>query len=107
MNHLALFNGIGGFQLAAQWVGWNNIAHVEIDDFCNKVVAYHFPKSKCHLDIKEFNAKEYAGKIDIISGGFPCQPYSSAGSRKGKEDDRHLWPEMLRTIREIIYLFAI
>ena len=101
MNHLALFNGIGGFQLAAHWAGWNNVAHVEIDSFCNKVVAQHFPDSKCHLDIKEFNGKEYNGRIDIISGGFPCQPYSAAGKRKGKEDDRHLWPEMLRTIREV------
>jgi len=101
MNHLALFNGIGGFQLAAHWAGWNNIAHVEIDDFCNKVVASHFPESKCHLDIKEFNGKKYAESIDIISGGFPCQPFSTAGYRKGTKDDRHLWPEMLRIISEV------
>jgi DNA (cytosine-5)-methyltransferase 1 len=101
MKHLALFNGIGGFQLAAHWLGWENIAHVEIDEFCNKVVAHHFPQSKCHTDIKQFNGKEYNGSIDIISGGFPCQPYSAAGKRLGKEDDRHLWPEMLRTIREV------
>ena len=101
MKHLALFNGIGGFQLAAHWVGWKNVAHVEIDPFCNEVVARHFPESKCHTDIKEFNGKEYEGTIDIISGGFPCQPFSVAGKRKGKEDDRNLWPEMFRVIRQV------
>jgi len=101
MKHLALFNGIGGFQLAANWIGWDNVAHVEINEWCNKVVNQHFPNSKCYTDIKKFNGKEYANTIDIISGGFPCQPFSVAGERKGKEDDRYLWPEMLRTIREI------
>lgn len=101
MKHLALFNGIGGFQLAASWIGWNNIAHVEIDEWCNSKIAKHFPESKCYLDIKDFNGKEYKGKIDIITGGFPCQPFSVAGKQKGKGDDRHLWPEMLRVIREV------
>lgn len=101
MKHLSLFNGIGGFQLAAHWVGWNNVAHVEIDDWCNKVVAQHFPNSKCFTDIKDFNGKEYEGAIDIISGGFPCQPFSTAGKRKGEEDDRNLWPEYLRIIQEV------
>ena len=101
MNHLSLFNGIGGFQLAAHWAGWNNVAHVEIDDFCNKVVAKHFPESQCFKDIKQFDGKQFKGSVDVISGGFPCQPYSLAGKRKGTEDDRHLWPEMLRTIREV------
>ena len=101
LNHLSLFNGIGGFQLAAHWCGWNNVAHVEIDPFCNKVVAYHFPESQCFTDIKQFDGNQFRWTIDIISGGFPCQPYSTAGKRKGKEDERHLWPEMLRTIREV------
>ena len=101
MKHLALFNGIGGFQLAASWMNWNNIAHVEIDEWCNSKIAKHFPDSKCYLDIKDFNGKEYEGKIDIITGGFPCQPFSVAGKQKGKGDDRHLWPEMLRVIREV------
>jgi len=101
LTHLALFNGIGGFQLAADWAGWENVAHVEINDWCNRVVKQHFPNSKCYTDIKTFDGKEYANTIDVISGGFPCQPYSLAGKRKGKEDERHLWPQMLRTIREI------
>ena len=65
MRHLALFNGIGGFQLAADWCGWENVAHCEIDDFCNKVVARHFPHSKCYKDIKKFTGSEYRGTIDI------------------------------------------
>ena len=101
MKHLALFNGIGGFQLAASWVGWNNVAHVEIDSFCNRVVAYHFQQSQCFTDIKQFDGKPFRNTIDIISGGFPCQPYSAAGKRLGTADDRHLWPEMLRVISEI------
>lgn len=101
IKHISLFNGIGGFQLAAHWAGWENVAHCEIDEWCNKVVAQHFPKSKCYTDIKQFNAKEYANRIDVISGGFPCQPFSLAGKQRGKEDDRYLWPEMLRIIREV------
>lgn len=101
MRHLSLFNGIGGFQLAASWLGWDNVAHVEIDEYCNKVVAKHFPNSKSYLNIKEFDGYAYRGRIDIISGGFPCQPFSTAGQRKGEEDDRALFPEMLRIISEI------
>ncbi len=105
MNHLSLFNGIGGFQLAAKWVGWKNIAHVEIDSFCNAVVAKHFPESICFEDIKDFTyeklKKRTSERVDIISGGFPCQPFSIAGKRRGKEDDRNFWPEMFRVIQEI------
>lgn len=96
-----LFNGIGGFQLAAHWAGWENVFHCEIDEFCNRVVAKHFPQSILHDDIKKEDFSGYAGTIDVITGGFPCQPYSTAGKRAGKEDSRHLWPEMLRAIREI------
>lgn len=101
MRHGSLFNGIGGFQLAAEWMGWKNIMSCEIDDFCNKVTKYYWPDCIQHGDIKQTDFTLYRGKIDILTGGFPCQPYSLAGSRKGKEDDRHLWPEMLRAIREI------
>lgn len=101
MTHGALFNGIGGFQLAASWCGWDNVFSVEIDKWCNKVTAQHFPNCTQYEDIYNFNGKPYAGSIDVISGGFPCQPFSLAGKRKGKEDDRHLWPEMLRVIQEI------
>jgi DNA (cytosine-5)-methyltransferase 1 len=98
MNHLALFNGIGGFQLAASWMGWNNIASVEIDKFCNKVTKKHFPNCIQYEDIKEFNGTGYRGNIDIISGGFPCQSFSVAGKQAG---DLSLWKEMLRVITEV------
>jgi len=101
MKHGSLFSGIGGFDLAAEWMGWENVFQVEWDGFCQKVLAKNFPNVKRYGDIKEFDGTKYRGLIDIISGGFPCQPYSLAGRRKGKADDRHLWPEMLRTIREI------
>lgn len=96
-----LFNGIGGFALAAHWMGWLNVMHCEIDPFCNKVMNYHFPNSIQHEDIRTTDFTIWRGRIDLITGGFPCQPYSTAGKRKGKEDDRHLWPQMLRAIREI------
>lgn len=103
MRHLSLFNGIGGFQLAAHWCGWQNIAHVEIDDFCNRVVARHFPQSKCYKDIRAFDGTEYREKIDVLLGGFPCQDISQAGQKKGitPETRSGLWFEMLRVIRDI------
>jgi DNA (cytosine-5)-methyltransferase 1 len=101
MRHGSLFSGIGGFDLAAEWMGWENIFQVEWDSFCQKVLTKNFPNVKRYGDIKEFDGTKYRGLIDIISGGFPCQPYSMAGKRKGKEDDRHLWPEMLRIIGEV------
>lgn len=100
MNHGSLFSGIGGFDLAAEWMGWTNLFNCEWEEFPRQVLKHHFPNAKQYGDIKEFNATDYAGRIDILSGGFPCQPYSVAGLRKGKEDERHLWPEMLRIIRE-------
>jgi len=101
MNHLGLFEGIGGFSLAARWMGWNTVAWCEWNEFGQKVLRHHFPEAEGHGDITKTDFTKYHGAIDIISGGFPCQPYSSAGKRLGKEDDRHLWPEMLRVIREV------
>lgn len=100
VKHGSLFSGIGGFDLAAEWMGWENLFNCEWEEFPRKVLKHHFPNAKQYGDIKEFNAATYAGRIDILTGGFPCQPYSTAGKRKGKEDERHLWPEMLRVIRE-------
>jgi len=101
MTHASLFSGIGGFDLAAEWVGWSNIFHCELNPFGQKVLKYHFPNSITYENIKTTDFNIHKGGIDILSGGFPCQPYSSAGKRLGKEDERHLWPEMLRAIREI------
>jgi len=101
MTHASLFSGIGGFDLAAQWMGWENVFHCEYDPFCQKVLNHHFPNSKLYKDVRTFDATAYAGRIDILTGGFPCQPFSTAGKRLGTEDNRHLFPEMLRIIREI------
>lgn len=101
MRHASLFSGIGGFDLAAEWMGWENVFHCEINPWCQKVLKYHFPNSKQYDDITKTDFSCWRGEIDILTGGFPCQPFSVAGSRKGKDDDRYLWPEMLRAIREI------
>lgn len=101
MNHGSLFSGIGGFDLAAEWMGWNNVFHCEWNPFGQQVLKYHFPKSISYHDITKTDFSIHRGDIDILTGGFPCQPYSSAGKRLGKEDERHLWPHMLRTIQEI------
>ena len=101
MKHLGLFEGIGGFSLAARNVGWETLAWCEWNEFGQKVLRHHFPKAEGFGDITKTDFKKYANTIDIITGGFPCQPYSLAGKRKGKEDERHLWPEMLRVIREV------
>lgn len=101
MNHGLLFSGIGGFDLAAEWIGWNNEFHCEWMPFPRKVLHHYFPKSISYEDITKTDFSIHRGTIDILTGGFPCQPYSSAGKRLGKEDERHLWPEMLRAISEI------
>lgn len=101
LYHGSLFSGIGGFDLAAQWMGWRNVFQVENDKFCQRVLSKNFPNTDKHLDIKQFDGTNYQGQIDILTGGFPCQPFSTAGKRKGDQDDRHLWPEMLRVVREI------
>jgi DNA (cytosine-5)-methyltransferase 1 len=100
IRHASLFSGIGGFDLAAEWMGWTNVFNCEWEEFPRQVLKHHFPNVKQHGDIKELDATAYAGRIDILTGGFPCQPYSVAGKREGKNDERHLWPEMLRVIRE-------
>lgn len=100
VTHGSLFSGIGGFDLAAQWMGWENVFHVERDPFCRKVLAHHFPKSQSFDDVKTFDATPFRGRLSVLSGGFPCQPFSAAGKRAGTSDDRYLWPEMFRIIRE-------
>jgi DNA (cytosine-5)-methyltransferase 1 len=151
MRHGSLFSGIGGFDLAAQWMGWENVFQVEWDRWCQKVLAKNFPDALRFGDIVEFNNKlengeiitntfsdgcedrytkarrterqgeqrgvcEFErsgtqsiniGHIDIITGGFPCQPFSHAGKRKGVADERYLWPEMLRTIRILKPSFVV
>lgn len=101
MTHGSLFSGIGGFDLAAERMGWTNVLNCEIDEFCRKVLKYHFPNSKQYADIRTTDFTVWRGRVDVLTGGFPCQPFSLAGKRKGTKDDRYLWPEMLRAIREI------
>jgi DNA (cytosine-5)-methyltransferase 1 len=101
MNHGSLFSGIGGFDLAAEWMGWNNSFHCEWMPFPRKVLNHYWPNSISYEDITKTDFSIHRGTIDILTGGFPCQPYSSAGKRLGKEDERHLWPHMLRAISEI------
>lgn len=107
MNHASLFSGIGGFDLAAREVGWNNVFQCEIDPFCQSVLKYYFPKTVLYEDIKRTDFTSWKGKIDVLTGGFPCQPFSVAGQRKGADDNRYLWPEMLRVIRETRPLWVI
>jgi DNA (cytosine-5)-methyltransferase 1 len=107
MRHGSLFSGIGGFDLAAQWMGWENVFHCEWNEFGQKVLKYHFPQSESFSDITKTDFTKYEGTIDIISGGFPCQPFSQAGKREGVDDERYLWGEMLRAIQEIKPQFVV
>lgn len=101
MIHASLFSGIGGFDLAAEWMGWQNLFHCECNTFAQKILKYHFPNTISYNDITKTNFTIHKGTVDILTGGFPCQPFSFAGKRKGKNDERYLWNEMFRAIQEI------
>lgn len=108
MQLISLFSGIGGFELAAEWMGWDVVASCEINPFGQRVLKHYWPEAYHHDDIHTLNYEtlKKQSRLDptrptILTGGFPCQPYSMAGKRRGKEDDRHLWPEMCRIIREV------
>lgn len=102
LAHGSLFSGIGGAELAAHWAGYDNVFHCEINPFGRKVLDYWFPDSKSYDDVKKTDFKEWRGRVDVLTAGFPCQPFSSAGKRKGADDDRYLWPETLRVLREVL-----
>ena len=104
MRHFDLFSGIGGFALAARWAGLETVGFCENDKFCGKVLKKHWPDVPLYDDIREINGEQLKNDgitADIITGGFPCQPFSVAGKQRGENDDRYLWPEMLRIIREM------
>jgi len=93
---LDLFSGIGGFSLGLERTGgFETVAFCEIEPFCQKVLKKHWPEVPIFEDVRTL---DYEGSVDVITGGFPCQPFSCAGNQDAEKDDRHLWPEMLRTI---------
>lgn len=106
-THGSLFSGIGGFDLASSWMGWRNVFQCEIDESCRRVLEKNFPDVDRHADIKSFDASRYEGLVDVVSGGFPCQPFSTAGARRGKKDERYLWGEMFRVIRQVRPKFVV
>ena len=101
MTHASVFSGIGGPEVAATMLGWENLFHCEINPFGRKVLDYWYPNSKSYEDITRTDFTEWRGRVDVLTGGFPCQPFSYAGRRRGAEDDRYLWPSMYRAIDEI------
>lgn len=101
MRHASLFSGIGGPEVAAAMLGWENVFHCEINEFGRKVLEYWFPNSESYEDITKTDFRKFRGTIDVLTGGFPCQPFSYAGKRGGQQDQRYLWPEMLRVINEV------
>lgn len=101
MKHASLFSGIGGPEVAAAMLGWENVFHCEINPFGRRVLEYWFPESVSYEDITKTDFRCWRGQIDVLTGGFPCQPFSYAGKRGGQKDARYLWPEMFRAVSEI------
>ena len=101
MTQGSLCSGIGAFDLAAEWMGWENIFHCDNDPFCSKLLKHYWPKAKSYGDIKTTDFTIHRREIDVLTAGFPCQPFSVAGKQEGSQDVRYLWPETLRSIREI------
>jgi hypothetical protein len=101
LRHGSLFSGIGGFDLAAEWAGWENVFHCEWNTFGQRVLKHYWPNAESFNDITKSDFSKYEHTIDIISGGFPCQPFSTAGKQGGTDDTRYLWPAMLDVIAAV------
>lgn len=107
LKHGSLFSGIGAAEIAAEMLGWENVFHCEINPFGRKVLEYWFPNSDSYEDITKTDFSQYRGQIDVLTGGFPCQPFSYAGKRGGQTDDRYLWHEMLKVIDQVRPMWVI
>jgi DNA (cytosine-5)-methyltransferase 1 len=108
LNILDLCSGIGGFSLALKWLvgGFKTVGYIEIDRYCREVLRQRIrdgflDDAPIFHDLRTFSGEQYRGKVDIITAGFPCQPFSIAGKRKGEADERNLWPDVGRVIREV------
>ena len=101
ITHASVFSGIGGPEVAAVMLGWENLFHCEINPFGKAVLDYWFPNSKSYEDITTTDFSEWRGRVNVLTGGFPCQPFSYAGQRRGAQDDRYLWPYMFRCIDQV------
>lgn len=116
MRELSLFSGIGGGLLGTLLLGWHPVGYVEWDDYCQRVLRQRiddgiFPNAPIFGDIQSFNrdgyAAAYQGLVDVVTGGFPCQPFSAAGKRTGKDDARNMWPATIETIRLVRPRYAL
>ena len=106
MRHLSLFTGAGGSEWVARRLGWETVAAVEFNPYCQAVLKARqddgsFPVFPIYSDVRAFEGCPWRGRVDVVSGGFPCQPFSRAGLSRGEDDSRNMWPDTMRVINEV------